>query len=426
MMPNSAGRPEGSTAHAPRRPARGFVMITMICCLVVLMAFLGLAIDAGYLEWVKTRLQTAADAAAVGGAQEIRANGTANVVAAARADAALNGFTHGSNGVTVTVNNPPGGGYSTDNSTGVEVIVAQQTPTFFMRLIGASAVGLQARAVARLGSGPNCVYVLDPAGSGAFSASGGSTVAIACGVMVASGSSTAFKVSGGTAVTASSIAVNGGKSITGVGSTATPEPVTGVAPASDPLGLVSAPDVGACEHTNTAITSHQNVRLPPGVYCNGISVSGGGTVTFSPQGTYVLKGGGLSISAGSIISGNGVTFYNTAGGGYSYRPISISGNATVNLAAPTSGKLAGILFFQDRSIVSSAVNSVSGESGTTLSGALYFPTTPLSYSGGTNNAGAYTLIVAKTASFSGGCTINNDYSSLPAGSPIKGSAILSE
>src|SRR6185437_9420892 len=110
------------------------------------MAFLGLAIDAGYLEWVKTRLQTAADAAAVGGAQEIHANGAANVVAAARGDAALNGFTHGSNGVTVTVNNPPAGGYSTDNSTGVEVIVAQQTPTFFMRLLGASAVGLQARA----------------------------------------------------------------------------------------------------------------------------------------------------------------------------------------------------------------------------------------------------------------------------------------
>src|SRR4051812_39036642 len=86
---------------------RGFVLITMLCCLVVLVGFLGLAIDSNYLELIKTRMQTAADAAALGGVQEIKMNGTANVVAAARGDAALNGFTDGQDGVTVTVNNPP-------------------------------------------------------------------------------------------------------------------------------------------------------------------------------------------------------------------------------------------------------------------------------------------------------------------------------
>ena len=50
--------------HSSRR---GFVMVTMILSLVILMAFLGLAIDVGYEQYVKVRMQTAADAAALGG-----------------------------------------------------------------------------------------------------------------------------------------------------------------------------------------------------------------------------------------------------------------------------------------------------------------------------------------------------------------------
>ncbi|MGA7234203.1 MAG: hypothetical protein WBY44_00890, partial [Bryobacteraceae bacterium] len=61
---------------------------------------------------------------------------------------------------------------------------------------------------------------------------------------------------------------------------------------------------------------------------------------------------------------------------------------------------------------------------TLFDGALYFPTSALSYSGGA--ASDYTIIVAKTVSFSGGTTLNSDYSSLPGGSPVKGNAVMSE
>jgi hypothetical protein len=42
------------------------------------------------------------------------------------------------------------------------------------------------------------------------------------------------------------------------------------------------------------------------------------------------------------------------------------------------------------------------------------------------SSSAYTIIVADTVNFSGGATLNNNYSSLPGGSPVKGGAILSE
>ncbi len=403
----------------------GFVLVTMLCCLVLLAGFLGLAIDTGYLEWVKTRLQTAADAAAIGGVQEIKMNGAANVVTAAQGDAARNGFTDGQNGVTVTVNNPPSGGYSTTDPTGVEIIVAQKVATFFMGAVGASSVTLQARAVAHQASGTVCVVSLDSAAAGAFTASNGANVQSGCGIMVDSASSTAFTVSGGTTVKASSIWVTGGSTVTG-GSSVTPTASTAIPAMSDPLANISPPSVGACTYTNTVVGGGLTKTLPPGVYCNGINLGNGAHITFAPAGTYILKGGGLSIAGGVTVTGTGVTFYNTSGGGYSYQPFNFSNGATVTLTAPTTGPLAGILLFQDRSIVSSAVNSFLGGTTITLNGALYFPTTPMSYSNGTTTSSTYTILVAKTLNFQGGCKVNNDYSSLPGGSPVKGNATLSE
>lgn len=86
-----------------------------------------------------------------------------------------------------------------------------------------------------------------------------------------------------------------------------------------------------------------------------------------------------------------------------------------------------MLFFQDRSISNTSQNTVSGGSATIFQGALYFPSTPLVYSGGSSNThAAYTIIVANTINFSGGSYLNNDYSSVTGGSPIKGSAVLGE
>ena len=241
---------------------RGFVLVTMLFSTLVLVAFLGLAIDTGYMELVKTRMQTAADAAALGGAQEIKQNGAGNVVASARADAALNGFTDGQGGVSVTVNNPPASGYSHSDSTAVEVMISQPVNTLFLGVVSSSSVNVRARAVARQGPGSSCLHVLDPAANAAFSASGGAVVQIDCGVVVESNHATAFSVSGGTRVTAASYSIWGGKSVIG-GSTVTPTPATGVKGPGDPLARLTPPAVGACDFTNLSIGGRQRGRLGP-------------------------------------------------------------------------------------------------------------------------------------------------------------------
>jgi hypothetical protein len=408
-----------------KRRRSGFILTAMAVCTAVVMACAGLAIDAGYLQLIKTQMQTAADAAALGGAQEIKANGSANAVTAARNDAAANGFTNGQHSATVTVNNPPSTGYSTGDSTAVEVLISQSVAPVFMELLGFSSTKVSVRSVAHQGAGgSSCLFTLDPSASSAFSISNGVGLVVHCGVQVNSSSATALTVTGGSSLTATSIGVVGNYTVNG-GSTISPAPTTHAAAASDPLASLQPPAVGACNHTNFSVTSG-SPTLSQGVYCGGISISNGVHVTFNP-GTYILEGGGLTVAGGSTVTGSGLMFYNTAGSGYAYGGINLNNGCSVTFSAPTTssgGAIAGILFFQDRTIVGGAASSFTGGASAVLNGTLYFPTTTLTYSGGSGTS--YTILVSDEISFSGGATVNSNYSSLPGGSPIKGSIGLSE
>src|SRR6202042_1688794 len=111
--------------------------------------------------------QTAADSAAMAGAEELNYG---DLVAAGKADAASNGYTDGTSSVTVTINNPPTSGPNASNAGYVEAIVSKPEPTFFLRVLGVATMTVSTRAVAYEGNGPNCIYVTDPTASGALAA----------------------------------------------------------------------------------------------------------------------------------------------------------------------------------------------------------------------------------------------------------------
>jgi hypothetical protein len=407
----------------------GFVLIVTSLAIVMMLGFLGLAVDVGFMQFQKRRIQSAADSAAQGGAFEVlnHSNNTA-IISAAKHDSALNGFSDGVNGVTVTVNYPPASGAYATQTNAVEAIVSQDTPTYFMSLFGFTSAPIAARAVARATSSSNCVYVLDTSSADALVAAGNGNAQIRCGVMVDSSNSKAAEASGNGCISAIAITIVGNYNSSSNGCGLSPTPVTGAPTVSDPLAYLTPPPVGACDHVNYN-QSGGVVTLNPGVYCGGITISGTSSVLYLNPGTYVMNGGGFSVSSQANIIGNGVTIYNTGSASYAYQPISITGGSTTVLTAPTTGSLAGILFFQDRSITTTSktsVNTIAGGSSTTYTGGLYFPTSALNYSGNSLTNGGYTLIVAKTLSFTGLSALNADYSTLPGGSPIKGGVAFGE
>jgi hypothetical protein len=369
-------------------------------------------------------MQTAADSAALAAGQELAYGDS---VVAGQADATSNGYINGQNGGVVTINNPPLSGPNAGKSGYVEAIVARPQPTFFLRALGMTTIALQARAVASTGNGPNCVYIMDPSAPNAMSFNGNITIRNNCGMLVDSSSSSGLYVNGNVTITEPTTGVVGGYLSSGNVSF-TPPPKTGIVAAADPLAYVQAPSVGACSYNSLTLngnfgTANSPYQMNPGVYCGGITITGNAHLNFNP-GTYVLAGGGINFTGNAWFTGSGVTFYNTTGAG-GYKGILLSGNIIMNLSAPTSGSLAGVLFFQDRTIPSgSAGSAIVGNTTSTLDGALYFPTTKLTYNGNSSSSG-YSIIVADQWVDTGNSTLGNNYTSLANGSPIKG-LVLSE
>ncbi len=404
--------------------ASGQVMVLVCVALVAIVGMIAVVADFSFMQDQRNMMQTAADSAAMAGAEELNYG---DLVAAGQADAASNGYTNGQNGVTVAVNNPPSTGPNTSNTAYVEAIVSMPEPTYFLRVLGVSSISVSARAAAYEGNGPNCIYVLDPSASSAMSVNGNVNIQSGCGLLVDSSASNGMAVTGNVTIAAPTIGVVGNYSATGNVSF-TPTPKTGVIAASDPLAYLQTPTVGSCTHTNFSLngntgSSGSPYQLYPGTYCGGISVNGNSWLNFN-AGTYVLAGGGMTIRGNSWMTGTGVTFYNTTGTG-GYGGIALNGNATVNFSAPTSGPLAGILFFQNRSIpTGAAASTITGNSSSTFDGAIYFATTQVTYLGNSSLNG-YSIVVADKLVVSGNARVGNNYSSLADGSPIKGT-ILAE
>ena len=417
---------------------RGFVAVAYAAMIVCMVGFTGLAVDVGYMQYTKRRLQAAADAAAMGALREMELGNT-DLSSAGLADASLNGFTDGQNNVTVTINNPPASGDYTSSSNAVQAVVQKKMPTFFMMIFGQNSVNLTATATAQTttsyGSVGACIFVMDPSADGAFSIVGTVNISSACGAVVNSTASDAFSMTGNAVYTLSNGAnvgvvgpgtVGQGWSFSGGGSlinggTGKSESPVNIQTFGDPLSQVSAPSSGGMivqSTKSTTIKPSDTTTLSPGIYCGGIDVKG--TAIFS-SGTYVLAGGGLTIDAQAVVSntGSGVMFYNTSGafsgscGNSSASSFTFNGGASINLQGLTVADgvgSVGVLFFDDRNVVGLS-HKINGNSNSTFDGAIYTLHSDLTFAG-TNKTPGFLYIVTNTLELKGNANLGNDHSDL--------------
>lgn len=444
----------------------GQALVVVAFGMVIILGFLGLGLDLGYLRMMKRQVQKAADAAAIAAAVELTyCGGTSNCSAlqkAAQDGLTENGFAGSAlytqcaaagGNLTVTVNNPPCAIGATDPNNGnshyVEVVVSQVEPLTFTRVFGVKNFTVSARAEAGLGGGSNCIYALDPTDSDTLAVDLLATINSQCGIVDESSSSSALQCIIAS-ITGSQIGIVGGDST--FFCSLNPTPKTGIAMPSpaDPLAYLTAPTVGACgtstkspyfgyTGSTTGLLITGTATLNPGVYCGGIEINNGANVTFNP-GTYILtspssKTGtayGLTADIGALATGTGVTFYNTLTSGYDSGPVqfnftSFTSGYGINLTAPTSGTYEGILFFQDPANTSQAQIIGSSSYNTVLQGAYYFPKAKVVFA--FDGPIQYDILDAWQIEFAfltfAGSNFNtsgfsNNYSSLADGSPIKG------
>jgi Putative Flp pilus-assembly TadE/G-like len=440
-----------------RKKQSGQVLIGVAFAMVVLAGFAGLAVDMGTIRYQRRLQQTAADAAAIAGANELRRNGGLGINPAALNATSANGFSNTAGDISncatpgaavgmvcVQIVHAPGnvtlpdgtvilGGPHNGNVNYVETLVGAVQPTYFMKIFGLNSQFVWARAVAtNIGQSSNsggCVYTLGPPGTGVGVTNSGTPTlnAPTCGIEDAGDFTTNGKkvnITAGFIGAAGDVENHGGGSVL-CGSPLATCDVVNIPPPSDPLSFLQPPSVGVpVAWTGNPI---------PGTTYSSITINSTDVVNF-PAGTYIVDGsftinGGASVcnqaSAGCSSTGvqnAGVTFYVTNGG-----TVKTNGTSNIFLSAPDSGTYAGVLFYQDANDTSTAI--MDGTANSFFQGALYFPTAELDFGGTiTNTTAAYTVIVANDLKLNGTATVNlnSNYASLPGGVSIIENAVLVE
>lgn len=437
------------------RDEQGNILVLLAICMTVLIGFMGMGIDVGMLYRSRQQVQIAADAAAVAAAVDYEYNSSIDhAKLAGKAASSTNGFTDGSNGISVTINTPPSSGPSL--GTGYfEAIVQAPNQAMFTRALGFSNFNVSARAVAAVIVGDACIWALAKSGVG-FNVQGSYDIeSPSCGAYIYSTSSDAILVNGnGGTMNTKFVDVAGSM----VGQQTSPTPVTtnAVIPNS-PWGNISDPSPGNCTAGATLNNASLNGALsadtttlnnavaaalasPAGGYgyvCFTNEVFLSGTLNFGPTAPasssstatpviYIFEGG-LEVNTGANVtfgatnmsgSGANLTFSNTNGAmidiaGCS-NPLKCSGNgsqvtslmqdsgSTLNVYAPTQGAYNGIAIYQPTSNTTPTLQLQFGSNGGNLDGYIYAPGTEVYYQdsgGGVVAAGivANTIGVQTTA-----------------------------
>lgn len=216
---------------------------------------------------------------------------------------------------------------------------------------------------------------------------------------------------------ASEICSAGG--IQGGGKNFSPAPLTDCPQFTDPLAGRAEPSVSGC-NASKLVLLNQTVTLTPGTYCGGISIMGTSKVTFQ-SGIFVIKDGLLDVGGSAQITGADVGFFFSG----QTAALSFSIDTVIDLAAPKSGDMAGMLFFGSRS-QSGTVYTMNSDHAHQLLGTIYLPEGSIVIDANQPIAdlSAYTAIIAKTITAYSGPTVtlnaNYDVTDVPVPDGIRG------
>ncbi len=365
-----------NSMHKFIKDASGSALIVTGLAFAALLASGAIAVDMGYAYAIKLRLQGTADFAAMAGATELPDEDA--VRARAQAYAALNmpSATHGmvlADSDVVVGNWDDGARVFTANSTpvnAVRVITRRAEDNgnplglFFARVLGVVDTNVASMAIAS-GHALPCVLALAPNGSNSLYVDSNAGINLTnCTIHVNSSDNSGLNAQSNSNIGADETCVVG--DYDGASSHYFPLPTTGCDVMADPFDGITAPSVGGCDYTNEYIGGSDIETLTPGVYCGGITIDASADVTFAP-GEYIIKDGEFEVLSNAQASGAGVAFYLTG----SNSTIFFDSNTSVGFTTPTTGDLAGMLFFQDPN--AGGTHRIDSNNITGLEGAMYFP-----------------------------------------------------
>jgi Flp pilus assembly protein TadG len=406
------------------RDEEGSYLVLFAFLLPVLVGVAGLGTEGGLWLYSQQALQGAADSAAVSVAVLVsnnRSATSANILT--QAEAIIYGVpplgygfaSSGTNAVTVTLNQPPKSGNYTTNPDAFELILTRQQNPLFSSLWSSKSFNIVARSVglAAIGCG---VLALDPSAPGAVSLIAFAGVNLTgCPLFSDSSSSSSIELflaeihatgRGGTVGTVGDVS--------GFFDSISPTPTTDDKPITDPYSSVPLPPFtvpknqagctgGGTFSSKTPAMPKNGAVLNPGVYCEGITLSGV-NVTMNP-GIYILyalnsSGTPLSMTNSKLTGNGGVTLVFT-GSANPNTAMSVDAGSTISLTAPTAGPTVGMVMYGDRNMPVGTPYTFIFGAALNATGAVYLPTGNLTFAGVAGSTANCTLLIADTIKFVG-------------------------
>lgn len=359
-------RPAGSWLRREDR-SRGMIAVYVAVLAVVLIGFVGLAIDSAHVVRTLDQLQAAADSAALAAASEVKTDSQAQQFVTTRNLAAQIALAHDAAAAPVQLRLNKGNSAQGDIVVGRwDPVASNFTPTtanpdavqvtarrapgsggklslYFGGLFKNSKVSVARQATAHVGpSAVPLLLVLDAGLPGAFTMSGASALDVLAGrIHVNSHAGCAMITAGGPSIDALRVFVVGQACIGGGTVFPTPKPNSKIEP--DPLSGLQKP---------TPPPIPQKGISTPGTYDAGyyeyISLTTG-TTTLLP-GTYIVRGPvpgttlqGVQLSGDAMLVGDGVMLFARDGA-----TISTTGQSGMDLTPLASGAWAGVTISQNK------------------------------------------------------------------------------
>ena len=236
--------------------------------------------------------------------------------------------------------------------------------------------------------------------SKAVDSTGGTSIeAPECDVFVNSSSDSSVSMTGGGTITADKACLHGDVS----SGTVVPDPEDcGVR--DDPFASMSPITPAGCTFTDFSQGGGTH-SLYPGVYCGGLTLTGGPMVDLNP-GTYVIRDGQFKMSGGGSMTGYGVTIVFEGNAS-----IDLAGGGDYHLVAPTSGDFKSFVFFQRPNASPNEIAKMNGGGSTYFEGIIYLPTWETVITGGGSVAtpSPFSAYIAKNFRAVGGSSISLVY-----------------
>lgn len=417
------------------RSYKGIALIWVALMGIVFVGFVGLAIDTSFCLWAAHRLQIAADAAALAGAQRVRVDvpaaqnaaitvAQANTAAGQPVQLTANGGNDPAGDIVVGVYDSQARVFTpTLVSPNAVKVSARRTGSslggplglYFGPVFGVNTVNITRSAVALSGGGLGAgLLVLSSHDPMALDLRGASNLEVRDGAIQVNSDNTsknaAMNAGGNVTVNAPEINVVGDVSAppsirdkVNTPADVVPDPLASLPPVPTPYGA----DLGQIKTAGT---------YQPGYYSGGINAGNPkGTITLEP-GIYILDGVGLSLGSKAVLAANGVMLYVTGSGS-----VDIQAGSKVTLTPPDPALYSypgvdtykGIAIFQDRN--DAHAGTLNGHPGIIVKGTIYMPTAAVTFVGTSDSIG--NQMIVNTLQFVGNASLTIIYTggnSLPS------------